>query len=321
MESQFYHINLLQVLLKWKVHLAIIVLAAALLAAIFSGPAFITPKYKSEAVIYPSNIAPYSDENETEQMLQILHSKDISDSIIEMFDLPEHYEIDREYKHFYTVLMWEYWQNVSISRTPNEAISIEVLDKDPQIASDMVQAMIDFYNWKVRSLHEEKFSEVVEMYQRAMVKKQNSLDSLNARLTYLSTEYGLMDYQAQSEQVTKGFLRTIDGSGAGHINSREVEKLKENMEKMGAEMLILQNLILYETDRYAELKDEYEKAYMDYDRQFTYTNVLSAPYPADDKDYPIRWLIVVISALASFFIAYIVILVLENYKGLGRKKI
>ena len=33
---------------------------------------FITPLYKSEAVAYPANVTPYSDESETEQMLQII---------------------------------------------------------------------------------------------------------------------------------------------------------------------------------------------------------------------------------------------------------
>jgi hypothetical protein len=157
------------------------------------------------------------------------------------------------------------------------------------------------------------------MYERMLAKKTVYLDSLKTRLTYLGTEYGLTDYTAQSEQVTKGYLRTIDGSGAGHVNQQEVERLKENIEKYGGESLMLQTLVEKETEKYTELKQLYEQAYMDYDRKFTYTNILSKPYPADDKAYPIRWLIVVISALASFFISLVVILILENYKGLTKK--
>jgi len=319
MESQFYQINLLQLLFKWKVHLIVIVLVASLLAAIFSGSVFITPKYESEAIIYPANISSYSDENETEQMLQVLLSKDISDSVIEKFNLPEHYGIDRTYNHYYSVMMWEYWQNVTINKTPNEAVSIKVLDKDPQIACDMVGSMIDFYNQKVRTLHEKKFIEVVNMYERALVKKKNYIDSLNQRLTYLGTEYGLMDYVVQSEQVTKGYLKTLDGSGASHVNDEEVNKLKESIETKGGEMMILQNLIVNETRKYIDLKDDYEQAYMDFDRKFTYTNIVTKPYPADDKAYPVRWLIVVISMLASFFISFVVILILENYQGMSKK--
>lgn len=318
MESQFFQINLLKLLLKWKFHLAVIVFVAAGLAAIFSGKTFITPKFKSFAVGYPSNIAPYSDENETEQMLQVLQSKEISDSIIEKYNLPDHYEIDRNYKYYYTTLMYEYSQNVRISKTPYEGVSIEVMDKDAQIASDMVNSILYFYNKKVRQMHEEKFGEVVAMFERALVKKEAYLDSLNVRFTQLSTEYGLTDYTAQSEQVTKGFLKTMDGAGATHVNDKEVKALKENIEAKGAEMIILQNLIASETVKYSNMKDEYEKAFMDYDRKFSYVNLISEPFPADKKAYPIRWLIVLISAMASFFVAFIVILILENYKGLAK---
>ncbi len=314
MESQFYQINLLHILLKWKIHLGIIVILAVILAVVFSGPTFITPKYESFAVVYPSNIAPYSDENETEQMLQILQSKDISDSIIKKYDLARHYEIDSNYKYFYSTLMYEYSQSVSINKTPYEGVRIEVKDKDPKMASEMVWSIINLYNKKVRKLHEEKFREVVEMYERALQKKENYIDSINTRLTQLSVEYGLTDYEAQAEQTTKGYLRTIDGTGGAYVREKEVEKLKKNLEDKGGEMLILQNMLVKETDKYVQLKDDYEKAYMDYDRKFTYTNVITKPFPADKKSYPIRWLIVVISALASFFISYIVILIIENRK-------
>ncbi|MCB2220586.1 MAG: hypothetical protein KQI35_09340 [Bacteroidetes bacterium] len=320
MESQFYHINLLQLLLKWKVHLAVIVIIALALSAIFSGPAFIKPKYKSFAIVYPSNIAPYSDENETEQMLQILQSKDISDSIIQKFNLIEHYGIDINDPEHYSLLMWEYSQNVKISKTPYEGVNIEVLDTDPQVASDMVSSILEFYNNKVRRMHEEKFGEVVQMYKRAIQKKEAYIDSLKLQLTELSKQYGLMDYRAQSEQITKGYLKTIDGSGASHVKDKEVKEMKQNIEEKGGDMILLQNLINYEAGKYADLKYDYERAYMDYDRRFTYSNSITKPFPADKKAYPVRWLIVVISTLAAFFVSFIVILILENYKTMSSKK-
>jgi capsular polysaccharide biosynthesis protein len=317
MESQFYQINILKLLLRWKLHLAVIVIVAALLGAIFSGPVFITPKFKSYAVVYPSNIAPYSDESETEQMLQIMHSKDIRDSVIKRFDLAKHYGIDSTYKYFYSTMLYEYSQNVKIGQTPYEGVNIEVMDKDPQIAAEMVNSIIEFYNEKVRRLHEGKFGEVAAMYDRALKKKMNYIDSLESRFIEISTEYGLLDYTSQSREIARGYLKTIDGSGAGNINTKEVNRLKENIEKMGGEFIILQNLLVQEAARLADLRRDAERAYMDYDRQFTYTNIITKPYASDRKAYPIRWLIVVISALAAFFVAFIVILILENYKGLS----
>jgi len=317
MESQFYQINILKLLIKWKLHLLIIVLLAVILGAIFSGPTFITPKFKSYAVVYPANIAPYSDESETEQMLQIFQSNDIRDSIIKKFDLASHYGIDSTYKYFISTMLWEYSQNVSISKTAYEGVSIEVMDKEPQVACDMVNNMLEFYNNKVKNLHEDKFIEVVRMYERAIAKKENYIDSLENRFFELSTEYGLLDYSSQSREIARGYLKTIDGSGSA-INSREVLRLKENIEKKGGEFILLQSLLEQEAEKFADLKGEYGHAYMDYDRQYSYTNIITKPYVADKKSYPVRWLIVVISALASFFVAFLIILIIENYRGLSK---
>lgn len=290
-----------------------------ILSVIFSSPYFITPKYKSVAVVYPSNIAPYSDENETEQMLQIMQSNDISDSIIEKFNLPEHYKISRDYKYYNSTILSEYAQNVSISKTPYEGVSIEVMDKDPQLAYEMVNTMIDLYNLKVRTLHEEKFGEVVTMYKRTLAKKKAHIDSLQLRLQDLRVNYGITDFGSQSAQVTKGYLKTIDGNGASRVNDKEVQKLKKNIEEKGTEFEMVHNLIGIETRKYVDLKHEYELAYMDYDRKFTYTNVITEPFVADKKSYPVRWLIVVVTALATFFVSFIAIMVIENFKGMSGK--
>jgi len=88
---------------------------------------------------------------------------------------------------------------------------------------------------------------------------------------------------------------------------------------MGGEFIILQNLLAHEAAKFTDLRRDAERAYMDYDRQFTYTNIVTKPYPADKKSYPVRWLIVLISSMAAFFIAFIIILVVENYKGMSKK--
>jgi len=204
MQSQFYQINILKFLNKWKIHLGVIVLIAIVLSAFFSGPWFITPKFKSFAIVYPSNISPYSDESETEQMLQILQSSDIRDSIIKKYNLAKHYEIDSSYKYFRSTMIFEYSQNVRVSKTTFEGINIEVTDKDPKIACDIVNAILYYYNKKVRRLHEDKFKEVVELYDRSILKKQQYIDSLENRFVELSTTYGLLDYGNQSREIARG---------------------------------------------------------------------------------------------------------------------
>jgi len=308
MEPFFNSKHIVDILFRWKIHLAVIAVVAIVLSVILSGPMVITPLYKSYAVAYPSNVAPYSDENETEQMIEILNSGDIRDSVIRKFDLAGHWKIDSSYQFFTSTLYWIYTKRVKISKTPNEAVNIEVFDPDPRMACDMVNAILDYYNMKVRRMHKEKFYEVVVNYETIVNEKKMKIDSLKTRAEELGTKYGLMEYQAQSREVMRALLGT--GSQSGRYG--EAMKYKKNIEEKGPEMLLLQEMMQYESEEFAIFKLDYDRALLDYNRNYTHLNLLTKPYVSDKKAYPIRWLIVVASVLAVLALALIAIGLIER---------
>ncbi|MCF6342425.1 MAG: hypothetical protein L3J31_06430 [Bacteroidales bacterium] len=316
MDNYFNSSNLVKLVNKWKKHLLIVVAASAILAAIFSGPFFITPMYKSYAVSYPANVEPYSEESATEQMLQILNSQDIVDSVIKRFNLAQHYEIDHDYKYFKTMLLYEYNQNVSISKTAFESVLIEVYDKDPVMARDMVNAILDFYNKKIRRLHKSKYAEVAGMYSGQLQRKKAVLDSLKQVLYDLGTNYGLIEYSAQSQEIMRGYLRTVYGNNAKAINTKEVKRLLENMQIKSGQLIEVVQMIQDEARTYVEVKLDYELAVRFLNANMTYENIVTYPFVADKKSYPVRWIIVAIAAVASFIFALLIVLFLENRKKL-----
>jgi hypothetical protein len=83
----------------------IVGIIAIVLAAIFSSPFFITPKFKSSARVYPSNISAISEESETEQMLEIMNSADIKLKMMKAFNLDEVYKIDKEFPQYLTAML------------------------------------------------------------------------------------------------------------------------------------------------------------------------------------------------------------------------
>jgi uncharacterized protein involved in exopolysaccharide biosynthesis len=308
MEDYFKSKRLINILIRWKLHLAVIVVAAVILAAFFSSSIFITPMFKSYAVIYPSNISAYAKENLSEQMIQVFQSKDIFDSIVKKFNLPSHYGIDPSYEFYTSTLMWEYGQNVKISKTPYDAVTIEVWDKDPKVACDIVNEIMNQYNYKLRGLHKEKFSEVVNNYRTVTNYKRMELDSISQRSQELGVKYGLLDYPNQTREVMRAYLA---GGGSGSRGG-EVIRLKKNLEEKGGEREMISNLMVAITKDYSAFKLDYDRAVLDMNRNYTYVNVLNKPFVADKKGYPVRWVIVVVSALASLFLAIIVIGILEN---------
>jgi hypothetical protein len=177
----------------------------------------------------------------------------------------------------------------------------------------MVNSIIEFYNKKVGTMHREKYIEVINMYEDLLRNKEASIDSLKNALYELSVKEGLLAYEQTSEQIMIGYLKTVMG-GSGSVNTPEVKRLKENMEKYGGDLIMLVESIKQEARTYADFKVEYEDALRFYTAKLTYSNVVTSPFPADKKSYPIRWLIVSISVIMTLFFSIIVILLIENLR-------
>lgn len=299
MDNYFNNTSLFKVILKWKWHIIAVTIIAAVLGAVFSGPTFITPKYKSEAILYPSNVSAYSDETFTEQMLQIMESQDIMDSVVENFDLMKHYEIGKDYKYWKTALIGEYRDNVSISKTPYDAVKIKVLDKDPQIACDMVNDIIRLYDQKVGKLHKIKRWETVQMYKKQLDEKSIFIDSLKKELSEITGNNDIINYSYLSGE-----------NSIAYFNSN-LKKDNETNDFL-PEVISLIELISNESINYTDIRLEYEQELRFYNADMTFSNVISEPFAADKKSYPVRWVIVSLCSISAFILSIFVIYTLDR---------
>ena len=306
MDNNFNNLSLIRLIVKWKWHILIITVVAAICGAFFSSSRFITPLYKSEAIAYPANVSPYSDETETEQMLQIINSQSIVDSIIEKYDLWTDYKIDRNYQYAKSYMMYLYHENIKITKTPYDAVSIVVKDKDPVTACNIAKDILYFYDKKVDELHRIKTSEVVNMYARQLENKQKDIDHWKQQLADLGTNYGVTNYEQQSKELTKGIL-----SG-----SSKASELMRNLQQYGPEQIDLENKIIEEATAYVDVKQDYEQNLRFFFSDLTYSNIITEPYPADRKCYPVRWIIVLFSGLGAFLLTIFILFVIENKKRL-----
>ena len=140
---------------KWKL-LILIGLIAGVFAAVFSMPEFISPKFKSEAVIYPANLGQYAEETGLEQMQQYLESNEIRNYIISKFNLYDEYEIDSTVRSSKTAIYKVYAEHISFDETKYESIRITVLSTDPVKAKEIIDEIIDQLNVTIRKVEREK---------------------------------------------------------------------------------------------------------------------------------------------------------------------
>ena len=297
MDKYFDNTPILKAVFKFKWHIMAITLVAAVLGAIFSGPKFITPKYKSEAVVYPSGRAEFSDETFTEQMLQVMESQEILDSVAEIFDLMSHYEISRDYQYAKTALIGEYRDRVSISKTPYDAVKIKVLDKDPEMACAMVNEIIRLYNVKFNEIHKAKKWENVRMYEKNLARKYSFIDSLKRDLAKITSDGDMINY-----------LYLSKGNSIAYFSDGNDNKKNGNI----ATAIALVELIATETADYTDVRHFYEEELRQAEGDMTYSNVISRPFIADKKTYPVRWIIVALSGIGAFLLSILVVAVVEK---------
>jgi uncharacterized protein involved in exopolysaccharide biosynthesis len=310
MGEYFVSGSLLRLVVKWKFHLAAILIVAALASTIFSSEWFIKPRYKSNAVVYPSNLPPYGSETPTEQMLQLLQSNDIRNNIIKKYDLARHYNVDTTKPGGKALLMAEFEENITVRKTEYESVKIDVWDVNPDTAARIAQDMITFLDLKARSLQRAKTMEVLNLHKGQLEIKEAEKDTLEAQLKELRVKYGLLDYEAQAKEITKRYLEAVRSGNKASI--AEVDVMMRNLEEKGGEFIALEDQLKKTRKTYNEIKMDYENAQKDLAKEFSYSNIVVRPVPADKKSYPVRWIIVSAFTSSTFLLSLIILAFIDS---------
>ncbi|MCC6841242.1 MAG: hypothetical protein IT230_13875 [Flavobacteriales bacterium] len=293
----------------WRLFAGVTALAIAI-SAVLSGPAFIKPRYRSQAVVYPVNLNSYSIETRADQLLQLLESNSIRDSVIARFNLADHYRIDTAASEGHAALYGMYRERVSINKTRYESVDLQVTDEDPVLARDMALEVLRQANLLARRLQRHSSAELLEVFRLGAANTRERMDSVETRLDTLRKAHGLLDYTAQTEEFSKGYARAL-AANAGQAKLAMEERLR-GLEDHGGEFLRLTLLNELLVEEYGLLQEKERQALLDVNKELTYTNLVVYPEVADKKVYPVRWLIVATSVVAAVLLCYILVFLREQ---------
>jgi uncharacterized protein involved in exopolysaccharide biosynthesis len=334
-KKELNSVNLLHLLYKWRFSLIIITSVAIVAAIIFSSPFFIKPKFKSSVIMFPvatnsiskvlisqnsgikEDILGIGEEEQAEQMLQMLNSNLIRDRIIEKYKLIDHYRIPQDSKHKYTRLHREYENNVKFRRTEYLAVKITVFDTDPQIAADMANDIASLLDSTRNIMQKERAVKAFQIVNQEYVSLENEVNGIVGSLKYLGSK-GVNDYERQSEVLNQQLAIAISQNNQHGINALQ-QKL-DTIGKYGGEFLSLKNALEFKTEQLTLLKTKYQEAKVDAEQFLPQKFIVNSAYKAEIKSYPIRWIILVVTAFIVFFTAVLTIIIVENYTKLQLKK-
>ncbi len=143
----------------------------------------ITPKYQSTAVIFPPNTHAnihlvsagmrFGYDKEIGEHIEIINSIKVRDAIVNQFKLIDHYNVDASAPFAWEELQNKYDQNITITRTINKSIHINVKDSDPKLAAEIANTIV------VES-DKHKSNLVKENVELAMLSAKNAYQSKTA---------------------------------------------------------------------------------------------------------------------------------------------
>jgi hypothetical protein len=307
--TAFQNTNFLKWIIANRRSLLVVQVIAVIASVIFSSPYFMPKQFKSFAVVYPYNLSTYSHESPTEQMMQFLTSRDIKEGVIKKFNLAKHYNVDTADREWKSILLDKYDRNIIVNGTEYEAVEVIAYDINADTAYRIVSGILNVLNEQVLKVQKEKSAEVARLWKGQLDLKKKECDSLSNLSKSLSTQYGLLDYSSQTREVTKAYYQN-----SASAKSAEVATQMKNMEEKGMELQAVNQHLNAALSTYDELLNKYEDAEKDVTKQLTYSNIITSPYIADKKSYPIRWLVVLITCIAAFVFSAVVLRTVEKLK-------
>lgn len=324
--DEYNSFSLLKFLWNWRKHLAIICVVTIVFSALCS--CLVKPRFKSTATIYAPrtnstakillneenynerlDIKAYAVEEETEQMMQLLHAVEIKDSLIKNFDLPKHYNINTNSKGWKTTVYNALKNNLVIKRTDYGAISISVSDCDPKIACDMTNTVLRLIDTVKNRTERERAAAAY-----ASLKQQ--LDSVNKEIARLddsiqvAMQHGVFEVEQQTNRVMQQYALAV-----AQGNTAAVQRLNEEQAKLaewGPRLNAWQDLQFNFREYQSLCKQKMMSAQLDMKGSIPVKFVVDKPTPADKKYYPKRSLIVLVSTFCVLILSIIVLLMIER---------
>lgn len=330
-QSEFGTLTVLVFFYKWRKQFLYVGILALIVSSVVSF--LIKPKYKSNVILFPStnvsvskallsenpgqkqDIGQFGEEEEAEQLLQILQSDEIRDRIIQKYNLLDHYGISKNSKYPYSELVDEYEKNITIKQTEYLSVKITVFDTDPKTAANIandIASLSDSLHNKVVRQRSEKALKLVE---KKFVDLTNEIKSDEDSLSKLRA-LGVNDYETQSERLYEALGKAILDNKQGAIKS--IEAKLENLSKYGGAYVSLRDAMEFKLKQVTFVKAKYEEAKLDAEQDLPYKFVVNGAKVAEKKAYPLRWVIVLSSVLATWLLMATLLVVLENYKRIRK---
>lgn len=313
MNRPFNLLELIKIILKWKVPIVIFVLIAAIGGVVVS--LLLDNYYKSKSIFYPTNLSItdrqmlfseatgdmlpsyFGNRQDVERVLTITKSDPLIDYMVNKFNLHKVYDIDTTNEDWRFRVKREFKSNFTAKKTKLGAVKISILDTDPQRAAKMVNSMVNVIDKQNSNMVTNMKSGIVKSFEQKLKEKKQQVNKLTDTLSALKRRYDVKKINSSNKTSQEA---TYQASDPGVIEQYKVlEARHENA--------------LDELNKISSLFEQYE---LSAKQDVSSLYILEKAFPANKKSKPIRWVICVTTTLLAILFAIIGAVMAEKFKDL-----
>ena len=256
-----------------------------------------------------NDILAYGETEDAERLLQILNSHRIRNRIIQKFDLFTHYNIDPSEPGAQADMALTYGSNVSANLTRFGSIKVSVLDTDPFLARDMANDMAHLVDSIANRMRNDRARDAYNLALSTLDQTTAQIAEAEDSLATLHS-LGIYDFEAQVEGLTAQY-----GMALAANNGAAARTIRKDLEQLGALANGYNNLSAYLESAYEQkalLQKRVDLMRVDAETQLPTSFVVDYASAADKKAKPVRWLIVVMTAIVAVGAAFLGMLAWET---------
>lgn len=271
----------------------------------------------TEDVTGKQDVLQFGEEEQAEQMLQILNSDEIRSTISKKFKLMEHYRIDTADKYKNTRLYETYSDNISFKRTEFMSVKIEVLDEDRVMAAAIANDIAALLDSTKMRMQRDRALQAFRIVEREYLLKKAEVDGMQDSLAKINRA-GVYDYESQSEVTSEQYAIALSKGDQRAISSLRAEL--DIIARYGSAYMSIRENLYIQRQQLNLLKTKYEEAKVDAEQVLTYKFIVNKAYPAERKSYPVRWLLVAVSTIASLIFGVLGLILFDNIRRIRREQ-
>ncbi len=352
---------LVELIWKYLWYLVGAVGIACLLAIVWTMPFFYPPEYKSSTIIYPTNperfdldnvfaedpsVYVFGDSKGVEKLDNVANSEELEMFVVDSLNLWEVYGVDPNKsgspKHY---VLKNYNSKVQTLRVAGNGLEITAFDREPQLAADMVNLIVDRVDHTMRRMIQQNKSGILTAYRQGEARLGEQLLALADSILVLRKAYDVYHIERQTDAMlsllyAKQSELAEAEAQVNYFRNRNANRFRESQ----AKVVGLSNQVKEMTEGKEEGRLTLEKFRTGYDRvrqlemlqdelaielkniqkkiinlermdeiPFHTILITEQAQASDRKARPVRWIILVAVAFLSTLIAIVGLVLIDRF--------